>query len=410
MSATSIAPQGASPKAVRKPMNYRWLVVLIALGIVVSVLLVYAQNQVYEPATPFLGGTGDHVHAFALDPSQPDHMYVGTHYGFFRSNDMGSQWTRLNGVGGIPGTLVATSVSISSLDGRTVYATGYNLGSGNAAGVFVSRDDGGHWRLLSTGGAHNLPDPRVLFVVAGWSTATEAYAYSLDAGLYRTVDAGAHWEQVAAPFAGQVTTFLPYRECSGQANPSACPEQFLVGTTQGLLTATNASALNFQPVPNVGGYIYTIALRRSAVPSAYVSTAQGLFHAAQLPGAFTQVTSSANGAPTLTSLVASNDASATTLIGVTRDNVVERSSDGGLTWNTVSTDLLSRHVSQLQAGLRAATGSNTPQWAGGQNFFLTLLQAPAGNAPDIFVAISFPVQIFHGTVQGKDWSDLSDSG
>src|SRR5271165_5805241 len=249
MSATSLAPQGAIPKATRKPMNYRWLIVLIALGIVVSIVLVYAQNQVYEPATPFLGGTGDHVHAFALDPSQPDHLYVGTHYGFFRSTDMGRQWTRLNGAGGIPDTLVATSVSISALDGHTVYATGYHLGSGDAAGIFVTRDDGAQWHLMPTGGADHLPDPRVLFVAAGWSAATEAYTYSLDTGLYRTTDAGVHWKHIAAPFAGQVTAFIPYLACGGQAVTSTCPEQFLVGTTQGLFSATNAPTLTFAPVP-----------------------------------------------------------------------------------------------------------------------------------------------------------------
>jgi len=132
MSLQTSSPTALPPRAV-KPLNYRWLIVLIGLGIVVSILLVYAENRVYEPATPFLGGTGDHVHAIALDPQQGAHMYLGTHYGFFRTTDGGAHWARLNGVGGIPGTFVATSISISALDAGTIYATGYTLGSGNAA-------------------------------------------------------------------------------------------------------------------------------------------------------------------------------------------------------------------------------------------------------------------------------------
>src|SRR5215469_6997785 len=112
-------PAGAStppPSApARKPMGYRWLWVLVGLAIVVSILLVYAENRVYEPATPFLGGIGDHVHAFALDPLHDNHIYVGTHYGFFRTTDGGANWARLNGQGGISAALVATSLSISPI-------------------------------------------------------------------------------------------------------------------------------------------------------------------------------------------------------------------------------------------------------------------------------------------------------
>ncbi len=412
MSVTPQAVPDAPPVTPRRPMNYRWLAVLVVLAIGVSILLVYAENRVYEPATPFLGGTGDHVHAFALDPNNDAHFYVGTHYGFFRTNDGGAQWARLNGTGGITSDLVATSISISPIDGRTVYATGYTLSSGNAAGVFVTHDDGAHWQGLPTGGTGNLPDPRLLFVSAGWATAGEAYAYSIDYGLYRTTDGGAHWRQVAQPFAGQVSAFVPALDCSGVPGAhamtgTACPERLIVATTQGLWLGASATSdpIAFSANPTVTGYVYSVAIHRGVTPTVYASTAQGVFSAAGPSAPFAQDDNISTGAPTLTAIAVSG-ASGRTVFGVTAQNVVVVSTDGGKTWQIVGASLLTRGISQLTSGLRTATGSNTPQWAGGQNIFLTQLQAPTGDTQSVYAAISFPVQIFHTIDDGQQWSEL----
>ncbi len=398
------------------PMRYRWLLILIGLAIVVSILLVYAQNTVYQPSNPFAGGSGDHVHAFALDPQQPNHLYVGTHFGFFVSDDGGATWRRLNGQGGIAATLVATSVSISPLAGATVYATGYNLGDGSAAGVYVTLDNGLHWNHLPTGGAGQIPDPRLLFVAAGWQTAGEAYAYSIDTGLYRTLDHGTHWTNIAPPFPGQVTAFLPYLACGNQppSGQTDCPENFLIGTTQGLWHGTDVGTrLVLTADPLVTNYVYAVTVTHTSNPKIYVSTALGLFASdtgpTGSPGSSTlhAISNVAEGALTFTSLAALNTPGGQVVYGVTRDNAVRISLDGGVHWQVTGAGQLNRDVSQLQAGLRSATGNNTPQWAGGQNIFLTLLQVPATASDHVYVAISFPVQIFNGSQSGATWHDLS---
>jgi hypothetical protein len=388
--------------------------VLIALAVGVSILLVYAENRVYNPATPYEGGTGDHVHALALDPMQAQHMYLGTHYGFFRTRNGGGQWTRLNGHNGLSATLVATTISISPLDGRTAYVSGYLLANGNATGVFVTHDDGDHWQQLATGGKDQLPDPRILFVAAGWQQPGEVYAYALDTGLYRSTDGGQHWMSAAAPFAGQVTTFVPLLDCTGttpQITGTACGEHLLVGTTQGLFdgTAGAGSSETFAPISNITGYIYAITIHRASPWRAYVSTAQGIFQATTPDGAFTQAASTANGAPTLTSM-ATLDSDPASLVGVTASNIVVTSHDSGQTWNAKGNEQLTRGISQLQSGLRSATGNNSPQWAGGQNTFLTLVQTPAQGASAVYVAISFPVQLFRSEDSGQIWDDLSQGG
>lgn len=398
--------------AVRKPVNYRWLVVVIALAVVVSVLLVFAENRVYQPSTPFAGGTGDHVHAFALDPLHANHLYAGTHYGFFRSTDGGGSWTRLNGNSGLTTTLVATAITISPLDSHTVYVAGYRLDNGNAAGLAVTHDDGAHWRTLPTGTAGELPDPRVLFVSAGWAMPGEAYAYSIDAGLFRTLDAGTHWTRIAAPFAGQVTAFVPVVDCSATGKNALvgtdCPERLLVGTTQGLFLGADATAtqVSFAPVAGVTAYVYSVTAHRGTHATIYASTQQGIFAATAPTAPMQPVTSVAGGASTFTSLAVSGG-DATLVYGVTAQNIVETSRDGGQSWQATGSSLLSRGLSQLNSGLRAATGSNTPQWAGGQNVFLTLLQTPVDATSRVYAAISFPVQVFTSANGGDSWNDLS---
>lgn len=411
MSKAAPIPKKPDAATLRKSLkNYRWVLVLLGLGILVSALLVFAENRVYEPATPFVGGTGDHVHAFALDPFHANHFYVGSHYGFFRTDDGGATWDRLNNASGMKQTLVATSISVSPIESNVAYVAGYLFDTGNAAGIFVTSDDGKHWQSLPTGGTGQLPDPRLLFVTAGWAHSGEAYAYSVDTGLYQTLDGGTHWRVVAPTFAGQVTTFIPVLDC-GNATPqitgTACPERFMVGTTQGLFTGmTNADGtITFTASPLVPGYIYAVSPHRGTNPAVYVSAQSGVYRA-DSPGAnFAQITDTSSGGATYTSLVVggTNDQ---TLLGVTAQNAIQRSRDGGHTWDVGGSASLARGLSQLQSGLRNATGSNTPQWAGGQNVFLTLLQAPIGDA-NAYAAVSFPVQLFRTSTGGDQWSDLS---
>ncbi len=409
---TTPPPPEAGSAAPRKPMSYRWLLVLVILAVVVSALLVFAENRVYQPATPFTSGAGDHVHAFALDPMQPRHYYLGSHYGFFRTNDGGSNWARLNDAPGIAKTLVATSITLSPLDGRTAYVSGYRLDVGDPVGIYATTDDGAHWHQVPTGTkAGQLPDPRLLFVAAGWAQPGEVYAYTISLGLFRSLDRGAHWALVAPPFAGQVTAFVPMLACDAGTTPAisgpTCPERIFVGTTQGLAVADAPAngPLTFASASGVGGYIYAIAAHRGASPTVTVSTDQGLYQAASPAAALAPLATIAQGAPTFSGLVASG-ADPRTLYGVTTQDAVLHSADGGRTWAQVGKSLQTRGLTQLQSGLRQATGANTPQWAGGQNVFLTLLQAPATGTGEVIAALSFPVQLSATTDAGKTWRGI----
>lgn len=393
----------------RKGMNYRWLAILLILAVLVSIVLVYAENRVYEPATPFLGGTGDHVHAFVLDPMNARHIYMGTHYGFFRSDDGGQSWSRLNSMPGMAPTLVVTTLSISPIDAQTTYVDGYLLSNGNAGGVFVTHNNGASWHVLPTGKSGELPDPRILFITAGWSQPGEAYAYSFNYGLYGTTDWGESWQFLAQPFQGQVTSFTPIVTCGSTIAiiQSGCAESFIAGTTQGLYLGTRqGAAIQFTAFPQISGYIYSVAVHRGQSGTIAVSSDQGIFEASAPTMPFTEITNVSQGAPTLTSIaIASGNANV--FFGVTQQNTVVISHDSGKTWDGGTSVQLNRGLSQLSSGLRSATGQNTPQWAGGQNIYLTVLQTPVhGDSNSAYAAVSFPVQMFSTSDGGRFWAQM----
>jgi|GEM_PF-3009563 photosystem II stability/assembly factor-like uncharacterized protein len=393
--------------------RYRWLLILIALAIALSILLVYAENYFYNPATPFRGGIGDHIHAMVLDLKHPNILFVGTHYGIFRTDDAGATWTSLtNGHHGLSSVLIATSITVSPVNDANVYLTGYMRDSGNAAGLLVSHDDGNTWQTLPTGGPGQLPNPRILTVQAGWAAPGECFAYLVGYGLYRTEDSGAHWQQVSGELPDQVTGIYPVT-----AHGQTGQEVIYAATAQGIYAtpltqpANSAPHLTFQPVPGVTGYVFTMAVSRASPPVIYAGTDQGLYRAVGVDRSFTTVSSVAtNAAPVATSLAVANS-QPDLLYGVTSQNVVIRSTDGGITWQESGGGLLTRNLSALQAGLRQATGNTTPVWAGGalvtQNKFLTLLQINPNTPNDVYAGVSFPVQLFHTTDGGQTWIDLS---
>jgi len=421
---TQLAAGAAQTDEVRRRGRYRWLLILAALAIVLSILLVYAENYFYNPATPFRGGIGDHIHSMVLDLKRPNILFIGTHYGTFRSDDSGASWTSLgNASHGLSSVLIATSITISPVDDENVYLTGYMRDSGNASGVLVSHDGGNTWQTLPTSGPGQLPNPRVMMVQAGWEGAGECFAYLVGYGLYRSEDGGAQWQQVSGDLPYQVTGIYPVTErlpqqlSTAHASGTASTEVLYVGTAQGvyatLLTepANRAPQLTFQPVPGVNGYVFALAVSREATPVLYASTDQGLYRAVGIGHAFSTVASVAAGAvPVETSLAVANS-QPNLLYGVTSQNVVIRSTDGGITWQETGQGLLTRNLSALQSGLRQATGSNTPAWAGGalatQNKFLTLLQINPNAPNEVYAGISFPVQLFRTTDRGQNWTDLS---
>jgi len=141
------------------------------------------------------------VGAIALDPSNPNTIYVGTgeenfaidsYYGagILKSTDGGQTWTRYAGnfAGGAYGGAWIGSVAVHPTNSQIVLAAVENY-NGGGSGVFRSTNAGAAWtQVLAPGNGDTAS-----VVVFDPSNGNLAYAATEGDGIYKSTDAGATW-------------------------------------------------------------------------------------------------------------------------------------------------------------------------------------------------------------------------
>ena len=150
--------------------------------------------SIIEDGSIETGLAGRGARCLALDPEDPDTLYVGTtDEGIFKSEDGGESWECLSG---IEHTRV-TAVAVSPADGAIYAGT-------EPSALFVSRDGGGSWRELE--GMRNLPSaPTWSFPPRPWTSHVRAIALSYAdpnlvvvgielGGVLRSTDGGETWQ------------------------------------------------------------------------------------------------------------------------------------------------------------------------------------------------------------------------
>src|SRR5215207_9603622 len=140
------------------------------------------------------GLAGRGARCLAVDPRDPDTLYVGTtDDGLFKSGDGGRSW---EGLSGIEHPRV-TAVAVSPVDGAVYAGT-------EPSALFVSRDGGGSWRELEE--MRKLPSqPTWSFPPRPWTSHVRAIAPSFAdpqlvvvgielGGILRSADGGETWQ------------------------------------------------------------------------------------------------------------------------------------------------------------------------------------------------------------------------
>jgi len=157
-----------------------------------------------------------HIGSIWVDPGNPQRVLVAAlghvfgpndERGVYRSEDGGRHWTRTLFVSANTG---AVDIAVDPQDPNVVFASVWQVrfrpwmsyfmpDYGPESGIYKSTDGGVHWTRLSGGGWPAGDLGRIGLAAAHVGNATRLYAVvdaEKNGGLYRTDDAGTHWQHV----------------------------------------------------------------------------------------------------------------------------------------------------------------------------------------------------------------------
>jgi photosystem II stability/assembly factor-like uncharacterized protein len=201
--------------------------------------------------------------SIAVDPRDPDHVFMAAFEGVFESTDGGATLQRRTV--GLPSVDdVVTSIAFDPHDPMRLYGGGRH-------GTWASVDGGRHWHRSEDGLDHQWLDPVRVFP----DPRHPDTVYVVDSrGVARSTDAGAHWTRLAgSPTDARSMAFDPARPRSLYVG---------VGRSPGVFLSRDAGAtwhpfLGGCPGTDVG----SLAIGRGAVANRlYAATSTGVFEAA----------------------------------------------------------------------------------------------------------------------------------
>jgi photosystem II stability/assembly factor-like uncharacterized protein len=189
------------------------------------------------------------VNVIALAASVPATVYVGASTGIFRSSDGAQTWTHLTlGVRNISVYPLAVDPTASS----TIYAA--------VGGAVTKTTDGGvHWADLGFG----VSGQRVNSLVI--DPASPSTLYAAVGALYKSTDAGAHWEPATALYRPESLAIAPSRSSTLYAG------QAFVGVLKSTDSGSYWTQAN-NGLTAVGIYVSALAVDPTNADIVYVAT------------------------------------------------------------------------------------------------------------------------------------------
>jgi len=164
--------------------------VIRVLGIMLWISAALAAEQPWQPVGP----DGGNVRSLAIDPKNPDRIFLGTSAGnLYLSTDRGATWSRFARPGNST-EMVLDHIVIDPSDSRNIFAAAWNAQLPNSDGdLFRSHDAGKTWEIVADLHGKSL---RALSIAA--SNPKILVAGALD-GIYRSLDGGHGFERISPP-------------------------------------------------------------------------------------------------------------------------------------------------------------------------------------------------------------------
>lgn len=284
-------------KGGRAPSRAAVVLVGLALLLVISVgalWLLFGPSAGTPTAWARLG-TAD-VHALAFDPADPQRLLFGHHDGLLASADGGRSWqpTQLSG---------ADAMNIGRLDGERLQIAGHEV-------YLESTDGGATWTPVP----NDLPGLDLHAFAVDPADADRAWTFAVGQGLFRTEDAGRHWELLDPNNWGALTTY----QRDGATVLGAIGPEGLVRSRDGGMT--------WEPMAHPGAPLAALAAAPDG-SALYAATSAGIRRSTD-----EGVTWSDTGSRSQALALAVSPTDPLRLAAVDIDTLFYASSDGGATW------------------------------------------------------------------------------
>lgn len=323
----------------------RYLLVLIAL---VTLPAVAGENR-----WTLSGPSGGNVSKFAFDPVNASIVYAASDNGVFRSTDGGQHWTG-----------AATTLGTSMFDIAVASADSQNVFASSVFGLYKSSDGGGTWAVVHGFSSFKVavsPNGNVIYSYAGASgvirstdggltfvsagagipLATSITALVMDpqnpdtvyasvlsiAGVYKSIDGGAHWTAAN----GGLTAQAYYSLAMDPSNSSTLylgpgPGRIFKSTDGGTSWAELTNGLSTT-------FYRAIAVKATSPTTILAATDQGIYKSPDAGASWTGPT-----LPFSATMIAINPIDPTIVLAVSSFNVL-RSANSGLNYTVSSAGL-----------------------------------------------------------------------
>ena len=310
------------------------------------------------------GIAANHVHSLLAFPQHV--LIMATHYGLFKSLDDGATWQEVaGGPNQLMTGLMTYALTSSPLNAQRMYVLTQPSVAGykGTPGLYTSSDQGRTWMLSVA--ASTVSSRYIYTVAAGNDTPDEVYIYLSELGslgLRRSLDDGHHFSS---------TGTLPFDLIFGVLALPNMPGHLLVYGSSGMASSADGG-IHWQVLKGINGGIQDIATAGPHSPI-YASGDVGVYVSQDEGATFKLVYTQAS-----PSALTVSPEQPQVIYGKTGTSTY-RSTDGGHTWSRLP------HIKGNLANLAAGPS----------------------NASEVYLALSYPTEIYRLNQSGTSWISLT---
>ena len=353
------------------------------------------------PWFPF-GPDGGDARAFAADPQDHLHLYLGTTNGWiYQSHDGGKKWARLASVGKRD-DLVLDNILIDPSDPKHIVVGAWNVSDLHHpdGGIYISNDGGVKWTSQP-----EMDGQSVLALTVAPSDPKIMVAGTMD-GVFRSMDSGAHWQLISPKGSVEV------HEVESLAIDPTDPNTIYAGTWH-LPWKTTDGGLKWLPIKQgiiEDSDVFSIIVDPKQPKVVYASACSGIYKSEDGGAKFVKAPGIPPSARRTRVLMQDPNHLDTVFAGTTEG--LYRTDDAGKLWTeTTGSDLIvndvyvdptdSRHVllATNRSGVLLSDDGGTGFVPSNSGFSARQITAYTGDA-------QHPASVYVGVVNDKQWGGV----